>query len=649
MGLWGCSATKAEAPPPASGGPVGAASSDVSKEVAEQAVAKDSSGASVDDGVRHNVAPTTTSASAPEPEKKGTKLDGKSYDFADDLPAEAAPAPSVAGTAGADEERRSSGDKTVAKPGEKREADARARPGAGGGGAAYVPAPVAAPAMKAGRHDDNKQYNRFLQFLGENGAQVLYPVDVSERLVIRTVDKDGKSLHNCAVEVKSGKGTAVFAATTYADGKTQFFPADASAPTDRDYAVKATCGKEVRNGQLARIGKRETELRFGEARILPKAVPVDIAFLMDTTGSMQSQIDRLKGTLKAIHFQLTQLSTKPDIRFALVAYRDRGDDYVTKMQGFTADMGQFQTVLDKLEADGGGDTPEDLQEAFANALHKLEWRSNAVRIGFFISDATLHADYGQAFTYRDTMRESLARGIKWVAVGAGGLGRDGEVIFRQVAQFTMGEYVFITEGGGGDAEGGVAEASHHVGSNYTTENLDQAIIRIVRRELSYLTDVPKDFDDTIVATANQGVARDTVLAPAVAEVMRQLIDYSSLKLADKTPVAVVPTNSDKGQKDVAEYLTDQMTLSASRNPMLKVVERDLHAVAQEMKLQLTELFDVKDSVPIGKLVGAEVLIVSKLAVRKNGASLFAKLVRVETGEVLSVANVEFGATVISGS
>ena len=68
-----------------------------------------------------------------------------------------------------------------------------------------------------------------------------------------------------------------------------------------------------------------------------------------------------------------------------------------------------------------------------------------------------------------------------------------------------------------------------------------------------------------------------------------------------------------------------------------------------MKLQLTDLFDVQDSVPIGKLIGAEVLVVSKLTVRKNGASLFAKLVRVETGEVLSVANVELGESVISGS
>ena len=49
----------------------------------------------------------------------------------------------------------------------------------------------------------------------------------------------------------------------------------------------------------------------------------DIAIVIDTTGSMQNQIDRLKSTLQSIHYLLTQLPSKPDIRFGLVAYRDR--------------------------------------------------------------------------------------------------------------------------------------------------------------------------------------------------------------------------------------------------------------------------------------------------------------------------------------
>jgi Mg-chelatase subunit ChlD/TolB-like protein len=515
--------------------------------------------------------------------------------------------------------------------------------GAGKPSAEATPVPrraAVAPALKAGRHDDNKEYNRFLAFLDQYRHLAVYSTDISERLLVRALDRGGNSLPNCPVVFKSAAGKVLSKTTTYADGSTQFFPAADSEPDERDYVVEIRCVSSTRNVQLARAGVRTTEIRFALARKVPAAMPVDVAIVLDTTGSMQGQIDRLKQTLKAIHYQLTSLPTRPDIRFAMVAYRDKGDEYVTRVTPFTGDIEAYQEMLQHLVADGGGDQPEDLQTALDVAMHKLKWRSDALRIGFIITDAPPHTNYGQAYNYLAAMKEALSRGIKWVTVGAGGLGIDGEVIYRQLAQYTMGEYVFVTQGGGDDSEGGAGEASHHVGANYRTENLDQAIVRIVRRELSYLTAEPKDFDTTIVATGGTAASRDQVLAPAVAEALRQLADYSALKLDKKTLVAVAPvTTADKKHKALAEYLTDQLTLSASRSDAFKVVERDLSAVTQEMKLQLSNLFDETKAVPIGKLVGAELLIIGKLAVKDGDAELFAKLIRVATGEVLSVANV----------
>jgi Mg-chelatase subunit ChlD len=500
-------------------------------------------------------------------------------------------------------------------------------------------APVA-PALKAGRHDDNKEYNRFLAFLAQNRGFAVYSTDINERLLVRALDRGGRSLPNCPVAIKSTSGKVLAQTTTYADGSTQFFPAAVGGPKDDSYVVQVKCGDVVRNGQLARAGRRDNEIRFDFARKLPTHMPVDVAIVLDTTGSMQGQIDRLKQTLKAIHFQLTSLPMRPDIRFGMVAYRDRGDEYQTRVTQFTSNVESYQAMLERLIADGGGDAPEDLQTALEAAMHQLKWRSDALRIGFIITDAPPHTDYGQQYNYLEAMKESLSRGIKWVTVGAGGLGVDGEVIYRQIAQYSMGEYVFITQGGGGDSDGGTGEASHHVGANYGTENLDQAIVRIARRELSYLTDAPKDFDTTIVAAGDKATPREQILAPAVAEALRQLADYSSLKLGSKTLVAIVPvTSADAKYKSVAEYLTDQMTLSASRNEFFKVVERDLTALSQELKMQLSNLFDASATVPVGKMVGAEVIIVSKLLVKGGEAELFAKLIRVETGEVLSVAKV----------
>jgi Mg-chelatase subunit ChlD len=505
----------------------------------------------------------------------------------------------------------------------------------------------AAPVLKAGRHDDNKEYNRFLAFLAQNKHRAVYSTDISERLLVRALDRQGHSLPNCQVAVKSasqevskeGQAQVLAQLTTYADGSTQFFPAAVSTPIDDSYVVRVICGGQTRNGQLARSGRRDNEIRFDFARKVPKPMPVDVAIVLDTTGSMQGQIDRLKQTLKAIHFQLTSLPVHPDIRFGMVAYRDKDDAYRTQVTPFTSNIESYQAMLRGLVADGGGDLPEDLQTALDVAMHQLKWRLDALRIGFIITDAPPHTNYGQEYNYLEAMKESLGRGIKWVTVGAGGLGIDGEVIYRQIAQYTMGEYVFITQGEVGDSEGGTEKASHHVGANYSTENLDQAIVRIVRRELSYLTDTPKDFDTTIVATGDKTTPRAQMLGPAVAETVRQLADYSSLKLGSKTRVAIVPvTCADAKLKSIVEYLTDQMILSASRNEFFNVVERDLTALTHEMKLQLSNLVDASAAVPIGRMLGAEVLIVSKLAVKAGNAELFAKLIRVETGEVLSVAN-----------
>ncbi len=524
------------------------------------------------------------------------------------------------------------------------------RPGDSGAARESAPYRPSAPSLKAGRHDDNAQYNRYLQFLGENRSLAPYPVDVSERLVVRTLDVQGKSLHNCKVEVKSLDGETRSVTTTYADGRTQLFPAAQAGADEKSFTVKATCAGKVRNGQLARDGKREVDLRFNNKRKVPRRVPVDVAIVLDTTGSMSAQINRLKDTLNAIHVQLTALPSNPDIRFSLVAYRDRGDEYVTQVTSFTDDVSMFQRVLNGLDADGGGDTPEDLQSALAKAMKELPWRPDAVRVGFIVADAIPHTDYGQSYTYRNAMQDGLARGIKWVSVGAGGLPRKGEVIFRQIAQYTMGEYVFVTAGGGGDTEGSRVEASHHVGTNYKMENLDQAMVRIVRRELSYLTDNPRDFDTTIVATAKEKLSRDVVLAPAVKEALRQLIDYSAIRLDPATPVAVAPFTASKNDYgDVSEYITDQMILYASREETLKLVDRDLEAVAQEISIQVTDLFDPEKSVAVGQMVGAQVLIVGKVTIRNNGADIFARLVRVETGEVLSVAKVSLDDNVLSST
>ena len=77
-------------------------------------------------------------------------------------------------------------------------------------------------------------------------------------------------------------------------------------------------------------------------------------------------------------------------------YRDRGDAFVANVFDFTPQVNEFAADLNNVFADGGGDFPEDLNEALFQAIHTPEWRvDNTVSLIFLVADAPPHVDYGQ--------------------------------------------------------------------------------------------------------------------------------------------------------------------------------------------------------------------------------------------------------------
>ena len=109
-----------------------------------------------------------------------------------------------------------------------------------------------------------------------------------------------------------------------------------------------------------RQGKRDVSVVFDSPRVVPKPLALDIVFVMDTTGSMGEEIERLKTTIELIHLNLTNLKSKPMVRFGMVLYKDIEDEYRTRTIPLTTDLDAFRIELDKVYASGGGDTPEDL-------------------------------------------------------------------------------------------------------------------------------------------------------------------------------------------------------------------------------------------------------------------------------------------------
>src|SRR6185295_14338755 len=90
---------------------------------------------------------------------------------------------------------------------------------------------------------------------------------------------------------------------------------------------------------------------------------VEVAFVLDTTGSMGPLIEGAKRKIWSIATSILDTNPNADIRMGLVAYRDIGDDYVTKRFDLTTDIQDLYAKLLGLRAQGGGDWPESVNEA----------------------------------------------------------------------------------------------------------------------------------------------------------------------------------------------------------------------------------------------------------------------------------------------
>lgn len=168
---------------------------------------------------------------------------------------------------------------------------------------------------------------------------------------------------------------------------------------------------------------------------------LDLAFLIDTTGSMGGEIEMVKKKTKDLVAKLASGKPAPIVRVGLVAYRDRGDDYVTKVFPFSDDIDKVVKDITSLSANGGGDTPEALNQGLHAALNELSWSKNkhASKLLFLIGDAPPHI-YPGDYKWEDEAKNAISRGIQINAIGCNGLDASGTAIFEKIAKLADGKF-----------------------------------------------------------------------------------------------------------------------------------------------------------------------------------------------------------------
>ena len=175
---------------------------------------------------------------------------------------------------------------------------------------------------------------------------------------------------------------------------------------------------------------------------------VEVVFVLDTTGSMGGLLHAAQEKIWSIASTLAQAQQAPEIAMGLVAYRDRGDAYVTEVVDLNRDLDSMYAKLMDFRAEGGGDGPEAVNEALEAALERMSWSqdSNTYKVVFLVGDAPPHMDYQDDVNYPEIVAAAAAMGIVVNTVQCGSM-RETVAPWRHIAALGRGRYFTVEQAG----------------------------------------------------------------------------------------------------------------------------------------------------------------------------------------------------------
>jgi uncharacterized protein YegL len=177
------------------------------------------------------------------------------------------------------------------------------------------------------------------------------------------------------------------------------------------------------------------------------ATRVEVVFVLDTTGS-RGLIHAAKEKIWSIASTLAQAQQAPEISMGLVAYRDRGDAYVTRVIDLNKDLDSMYAQLMDFAADGGGDGPEAVNEALEAAIHRMSWSQDqgAYKVVFLVGDAPPHMDYQDDVKYPQVVAAAAAKGIVVNTIQAGAM-TETVAPWQHIASLGRGRYFTVEQAG----------------------------------------------------------------------------------------------------------------------------------------------------------------------------------------------------------
>lgn len=337
-----------------------------------------------------------------------------------------------------------------------------------------------------------------------------------------------------------------------------------------------------------KIVKTTAETKTVSNALLDNRDTLEMVFVLDTTGSMGGLIEGAKQRIWGIVNEVMQKPSRPRVRVGLVAYRDLGDEYVTKILPVSEDLDKVYTTLMEYRADGGGDEPENVRKALADGVKKAGWaqtRRGLAQIVFLVGDAPPQ-NYAQEPDVLVTTAEAVRKNMIVNTIQCGTV-QATQPIWQQIALRGEGKYFAIAQDGGVQAistpyDQKLAELAAKIGKTYITYGVSARQMSNVARQSAV--------EVTVTADAPLGAQADRAVNKAVNSFqydgdLVQDIENETIKLEDVKEAELPPDLKKlppaERKKEIAKRIEERKLIRAEILDLSK--KRDEFMAAERKK------------------------------------------------------------------
>ena len=322
------------------------------------------------------------------------------------------------------------------------------------------------------------------EFIPFTKEWALFP---KQRITAEVVNADYFPLVDVPVSLIDPSGKVVWASRTDNTGRAELWVHVFTQSSDISTNYRLIAGDGWDSEMLHQVtpGQRGVH-RIVLQKSCAASAKVDVAFVVDATGSMGDELHYLTTELNHVMSRVAKKLQGLDFRTGAVVYRDYGDEYLTRFQTLGS-AENAQKFLSEQRAGGGGDYPEAVQEGLAVGLDSLGWAEEArAKIMFLVLDAPPHQHEEVKSRIQQQIRNAAARGIRIIPLACSGISKSTEFFLRSLAVMSGGTYTALTD------DSGVGES--HLkpsGDKINPQKMNDLLVKIIER-YTYRNECPEN-------------------------------------------------------------------------------------------------------------------------------------------------------------